>query len=89
VTDRASITNLVIKKKLVIDTKELAEYIYNQVQEHYGQYFSNTQYPYPAILEVPTVDDFKFWIQQFKVRGCIGHNEWNDMYKINLWVNDN
>jgi hypothetical protein len=72
-----------------LKTKELAKYIYTCIQDHYGNYFSNTEYPYPAILEVPTVDDFEFWIQQFKVRDCIGHSEWNDMYQCNMWVKDN
>jgi hypothetical protein len=72
----------------VIDNKELADYINDQIQEHYGQYFSNTQYPYPAILEVPTVNEFEFWIQQFKTRGCEGHSEWSERYKINIWIKD-
>ena len=68
--------------------KELAEYIHDRVQEHYGNYFSNTEYPYPAILEVPTVNDFEFWIQQFKIRGSVGHSEWSERYKINIWIED-
>jgi len=72
----------------VIDNKELADYINDQIQEHYGQYFSNTQYPYPAILEVPTVNEFEFWIQQFKIRGSVGHSEWNEMYQCNMWIHD-
>lgn len=72
----------------MIDTTELAEYINDQIQEHYGNYFSNTEYPYPAILEVPTVNDFEFWIQQFKIRGSVGHSEWSERYKINMWIKD-
>ena len=68
--------------------KELAEYIHDRVQEHYGNYFSNTEYPYPAILEVPTVDDFEFWIQQCKVRSCIGHSVWSDRFQKNIWMKD-
>ena len=72
----------------MIDNKELAGYLCKRIREHYGEYFSNKEYPYPAILEVPTEDDLEFWIQQFKTRKWEGHTEWNEMYKMNVWVRD-
>ena len=70
------------------DNKELAEYLCKCIQEHYGSYFSNSEFPYPAILEVPTEDDLEFWIQQFKVKGSVGHSEWSERYQCNIWVKD-
>jgi len=72
----------------VIDNKELAKYLSKCIQEHYGSYFSNNEYPYPAILEVPTQDDLEFWIQQFRARKCVGHSEWSERFKKNIWVSD-
>ncbi len=60
----------------MIDNKELAEYLCKRIKEEYGD------------LEIPTEDDLSFWIQQFKTRKWEGHTEWNEMYKINVWIED-
>ena len=73
---------------MVVDNKELAKYLYKCIQEHYGQYFNNSEYPYPAILEVPTEDDLEFWIQQFQCRDFIGHSEWSEKWQRNIWIKD-
>ena len=37
---------------------------------------------------VPTEDELSFWIQQYRLRGCAGHSEWNEKFKKNMWVKD-
>jgi len=60
----------------VIDNKKLAKYLCKRIKEEYGD------------SEIPTEDDLSFWIQQFKTRKWEGHTEWNEMYKINVWIED-
>ena len=40
------------------------------------------------LINVPTEDELAFWIQQFKIRKCVGHSEWSDRYQRNIWVSD-
>jgi hypothetical protein len=56
-----------------VNNKELAEYLCKQIKEN---------------SEVLTEDDLEFWIQQFKVKGCVGHSEWSERYQCNFWVKD-
>jgi hypothetical protein len=40
------------------------------------------------LINVPTEDELTFWIQQFKTRDCVGHSEWSERYKRNMWISD-
>jgi len=65
----------------MLKNKELAEYIYNRIQElnwgSRGELFTKLT---PITLE--------FWIQQFKTRDCVGHSEWSERYQRNIWIKD-
>ena len=66
---------------MMIDNKELAEYLYKRFQElHWtsrGELFTKFN-----------TDTLKFWIQQFKTRGCNGHSEWSERFQKNIWIKD-
>ena len=66
---------------MMIDNKELAEYLYKRFQElnwtSRGELFTKF-----------TTVTLEFWIQQFKTRKCDGHSEWSDRYNRNIWVSD-
>jgi len=66
----------------VIDNKELAKYLSKRIKEDGLINYRKTW------CQVPTEDDLSFWIQQFKTRGCEGHSEWSERYKINIWIKD-
>jgi hypothetical protein len=36
-------------------------------------------------LDEDTID---FFYQQFKTRSSVGHSEWSERYKRNIWVSD-
>ena len=66
---------------MIIDDKELAKYIWKEIQDlnwiTRGEFFS----------ELPP-DALAFWIQQFKTRGCNGHSEWSERFQRNIWIKD-
>ena len=66
----------------MIDNKELAKYLSKRIKEDGLINYRKTW------CQVPTEDDLSFWIQQFKTRGCEGHSEWSERYKINIWIKD-
>ena len=66
----------------MIDNKELAKYLSKRIKEDGLVNYRKTW------CQVPTEDDLSFWIQQFKTRKWEGHTEWNEMYKINVWIKD-
>jgi hypothetical protein len=41
------------------------------------------------LIKIPTADELDFWIQQYQLRDCIGHFEWSEKFKKNMWVKDN
>ena len=40
------------------------------------------------VFPLPTADELDFWIQQYQLRDCIGHFEWSEKFKKNMWVKD-
>jgi hypothetical protein len=40
------------------------------------------------LIKVPTESELTFWIEQFKLRKCVGHSEWSERYQRNIWVSD-
>ncbi len=56
----------------MFDNRELAEYLNKEIE---------------ACPDFGA-EELEFWIQQFKTRKWEGHTEWNEMYKINVWVSD-
>jgi len=40
------------------------------------------------LIKVPTESELTFWIEQFKLRKCVGHSEWSERYQCNVWVSD-
>ena len=66
---------------MMIDNKELAEYLYKRFQElnwtSRGELFTKF-----------TTDTLEFWIQQFKTRDCCGHSEWSERFQRNIWIKD-
>jgi len=64
------------------DNKELAKYL-NECMKT-GEEVNTTFH----LIKVPTEDELAFWIQQYNTRGCIGHSEWNETLKRNIWVKD-
>jgi len=64
------------------ENKELSRYLYERMRT---QDQVNTTF---HLIHVPTEDELGFWIQQFKIRKCVGHSEWSDRYQRNLWVSD-
>lgn len=65
----------------MIDNKELAEYLYKRFQEL--SWTSRGE-----LVTKFNTDTLKFWIQQFKTRGCNGHSEWSERYQKNIWIKD-
>ena len=64
------------------EDKELSRYLYERMKT---QDQVNTTF---HLINVPTEDELAFWIQQFKIRKCVGHSEWSDRYQRNIWVSD-
>jgi len=65
----------------VSENKKLAKYIHKEIQKlgwrSRGELFQELT---PNALE--------FWIEQFKLRKCVGHSEWSERYQKNIWVSD-
>ncbi len=63
------------------ENKKLAKYIHKEIQKlgwrSRGELFQELT---PNALE--------FWIEQFKLRKCVGHSEWSERYQKNIWVSD-
>ncbi len=66
----------------MIDNKELAKYLRRRMET---QDEVNTVF---HLIKVPTESELEFWIQQFKLRKCVGHSEWSERYQCNVWVSD-
>ena len=66
----------------VINNKELAKYLRKRMET---QDKVNTTF---HLIKVPTEDELMFWIEQFKLRKCVGHHEWSERYQRNIWVSD-
>jgi hypothetical protein len=66
----------------MVDNKELAKYLFKRMET---QDKVNTTF---HLIKVPTEDELEFWILQFRIRDCVGHSEWSDRYKCNMWVKD-
>ena len=66
----------------MIDNIELAKYLRKRMET---QDKVNTVF---HLINVPTEDELTFWIQQFKTRDCVGHSEWSERYKRNMWISD-
>ena len=39
-------------------------------------------------VEKPLESTLSFWIEQFKLRKCVGHHEWSERFQKNIWVSD-
>ena len=63
------------------ENKKLAKYIHKEIQKlgwrSRGELFQELT---PNALE--------FWIEQFRLRKCVGHSEWSERYQKNIWVSD-
>ena len=40
------------------------------------------------LIKIPTADELDFWIQQYNLKDTIGHSEWSETLKRNIWVKD-
>ena len=65
----------------MVNDKELAKYIYEEIQDlHWksrGELFTKL-----------TAETIEFWIQQFKTKDCCGHSEWSERFQRNIWIKD-
>jgi len=63
----------------MIDNKELAKYIWKEIQDlkwrSRGELFTKL-----------TPDALAFWIQQHRLSHCAGHYEWSEKFKRNVWI---
>ena len=66
----------------MIDNKELAKYLRKRMET---QDKVNTTF---HLINVPTIDELEFYIEQFTLRKSIGHSEWSERYQSNQWVDD-
>jgi hypothetical protein len=66
----------------MLKNKELAKYLRKRMET---QDKVNTTF---HLIKVPTEDELTFWIEQFKLRKCVGHSEWSERYQCNVWVSD-
>ena len=66
----------------MIDNKELAKYLHKRMET---QDKVNTTF---HLINVPTESELEFWIQQFRIRDCVGHSEWSERYQRNIWIKD-
>ncbi len=73
----------------MIDNKELAEYLYNEITKHQSDNDVRRTRPqaWPSGLFFNT-SDLEYWIEQFKCKGFIGHTEWSEKYQTNIWISD-
>jgi hypothetical protein len=74
----------------MIDNKELAEYLYNEISEHQGDEDVKRTRPmtWPTGLYFNS-NDLEYWIEQFKCKDFVGHSEWSEEYQKNIWIKDN
>ena len=63
-------------------SKELATYLHKRIST---QDKVNTTF---HLINVPTIDELEFYIEQFQLRKSIGHSEWSERYQSNQWVDD-
>ena len=70
----------------MIDNKELAEYLYNEISEHQCDNEVRRTRPqaWPSGLFFST-NDLEWWIEQFKCRKCVGQSRWSERYQMNIW----
>ena len=66
----------------MLKNKELAKYLRKRMET---QDKVNTTF---HLIKVPTESELTFWIEQFKLRKCVGHSEWSERYQCNVWVSD-
>ncbi len=70
----------------MIDNKELAEYILNEMK---GCTVSGMGIDGEWLyVKQPFASELAFWIQQFKTKDCCGHSEWSERYQRNIWIKD-
>ena len=70
----------------MIDNKELAEYLYNEISEHQCDNEVRRTRPqaWPSGLFFST-NDLEWWIEQFKCSKCVGQSRWSERYQMNIW----
>jgi len=70
----------------MIDNKDLAEYLYNEISEHQSDNEIRRTRPqvWPTGLFFNT-SDIEGWIKQFKCSGCVGQSRWSERYQMNIW----
>ena len=73
----------------MVDNKELAEYLYNEISEHQGDEDVKRTRPmtWPTGLYFNS-NDLEYWIEQFKCKDFVGHSEWSEKWQKNIWVSD-
>ena len=66
----------------MVDNKELAEYLYNEISEHQGDEDVKRTRPmtWPTGLYFNS-SDLEYWIEQFKCKDFVGHSEWSEEYQ--------
>ena len=70
----------------MIDNKELAEYILNEMKGCTVNGLGiDGEWLY---VKQPFASELAFWIQQFKTKDCCGHSEWSELYKRNISIKD-
>ena len=67
-----------------MNNKKLARYIVKQMKGCSVKGIS----PEMLYVEVPLESTLEFWIEQFRLRKCVGHSEWSERYQKNIWVSD-
>ena len=71
----------------MIDNKELAKWIRNEILKGYPNtpLLNYTK----SMCQVPTESELAFWIQQFLVKDSCGHSEWSERWQKNIWKKKN
>ena len=69
----------------MIDNIKLAKYIIKEMGGCTVKGLADGEY---LFVKKPFEDDLAFWIEQFKLRKCVGHSEWSERYQRNIWVSD-
>ena len=67
-----------------MNSKKLAKYIVKQMEGCTVRGLSEDM----LYVEKPFESTLEFWIEQFKLRKCVGHSEWSERYQRNIWVSD-
>jgi len=67
-----------------VNSKKLAKYIVKQMEGCTVRGLSEDM----LYVEKPFESTLEFWIEQFKLRKCVGHSEWSERYQRNIWVSD-